>query len=148
MPTEMELKIVAALLRRGRTLDLLSQALTLLALTFGLAQLLTSAIVPLNSGLVAVVVVLGLWQLYWALRVGLDAELFELMAADAGQLAERTQALDQALIRLNFQQDERAGRAWPERQQGALRLLRYQALLVGAQVVVLLAGILIFPWLG
>lgn len=148
MPSEVELKIVAALLRRGRALDLLSQALTLLALTFGLAQLLTGAIVALYSVLVAAVVVAGLWQLYWALRVGLDAELFELMAADAGRLAERTQALDRALVRLHFQPDERTGRSWPERQQGALRLLRYQASLIAAQVLMLLVGILIFPWLG
>jgi hypothetical protein len=78
----------------------------------------------------------------------LDAELFELMAADAGRLAERTKVLDQALVRLHFQPAERAGRSWPERQQGALRLLRCQASLVGAQVLVLLVGILIFPWLG
>ncbi|UVJ42927.1 hypothetical protein NVV94_20405 [Pseudomonas sp. LS1212] len=147
MPTEMELRIVAALLRRGRALDLLSQALMLSALAFGLAQLLMSAIFPFYLALVAVVVLLGLWQLYWALRVGLDAELFERMAADAVHLAERTEALDQALARLQLQPAARAGRPWLERQQGALRLLWYQVGLVCAQVLVLLAGILVFPWL-
>ncbi len=144
MPVDMQLKIVAALLRRGRGLDLLSQALTLLAVAFGLV-FKGHLILCL---LLAAVVLLGLWQLYWALRVGLDAELFELMASQAQQLSERTEAMDQALVALGFQPAERAGRPWPERQRGALRLLRYQALLVGVQALLLVAGMVDFTWLG
>ena len=40
MASEMQLTLVAGLLRRGRGLDLLSNALTLLALAYGLAPLL------------------------------------------------------------------------------------------------------------
>ncbi|MNN57586.1 hypothetical protein D3C81_1725800 [compost metagenome] len=60
MPADMQLKIVAALLRRGRGLDLLSQALTLAALVLGLlfnGQLILCL-------LLAAVVLLGGWQLY------------------------------------------------------------------------------------
>ncbi|MNN57585.1 hypothetical protein D3C81_1725790 [compost metagenome] len=82
------------------------------------------------------------------MRVGLDAELFEYMAGQAGRLAERTEAMDQALVALGFQPAEGAGRSWPERQRGALRLLRYQAVLVGVQLLLLVAGMLVFTWLG
>ena len=44
MPADMELQVVASLLRRGRSLDQLSTGLTLLGVLFGLAQLLLASI--------------------------------------------------------------------------------------------------------
>lgn len=158
MPVEVEWQVVASLLRRGRSLDQLSTGLTLLGVLFGLLQWLL--VTPMALGLILSVwlIVTGLWQKYWAFRVAFDADLFALMARDGGAdadaqalalaLAQRTSALDQALQNLGLQPADRAGRPWPERQRGALKLLRNQAVLLAAQVLPTVAVILASPWLS
>ncbi|MBF0641660.1 hypothetical protein INP80_19940, partial [Pseudomonas protegens] len=42
---------------------------------------------------------------------------------------------------------QRGGRPWDQRSRGALGLLRRQALLLAAQVLVILSVILVSPWL-
>ena len=74
MPADMELQVVASLLRRGRSLDQLSTGLTLLGVLFGLAQLLLASISTTCLLLALWMIVLGLLQKYWALRVAFDAE--------------------------------------------------------------------------
>ncbi|VVP57975.1 hypothetical protein [Pseudomonas fluorescens] len=148
MPIKMELQVVASLLRRGRTLDQLSTGLTMLGVLFGVLQLLLFTSVVLGQTLSAWLIVVGLIQKYWAIRVAFDADLFELVARDADVLPDRTQALDQVLQNLGLQPANRAGRPWDERQRGALKLLRNQAALLGAQVVPILAAILASPWLS
>lgn len=154
MPVEVEWQVVASLLRRGRSLDQLSTGLTVLGVLFGLLQWLL--VKPLALGLILSVwlIITGLWQKYWAFRVAFDADLFALMARDADAdadvqaLAHRTSALDQALQNLGLQPADRAGRPWPERQRGALKLLRNQAVLLAAQVLPTVAVILASPWLS
>lgn len=143
MPADMQLQVVASLLRRGRSLDQLSTGLTLLGVLFGLAQLLMVSITPICLLLSLWMIILGLLQKYWALRVAFDADLFALMAKDI----ERTGELDQSLQSLGLQPANRTSRPWAERQRGALKLLRKQAYLLGAQVVLTLAVILASPWL-
>ncbi|MNO63613.1 hypothetical protein D3C76_543220 [compost metagenome] len=148
MSIDMQLQATANLLRRGDSLDRLSTGLTLLGALLGLSQYL----VP-GPGLWSLVcsgglLVLGLWQKYWALRVGFDADLFRHLADRAEDLPQRTQDLDQALTALGMQPAERGGRPWSERITGALKLLRRQALLVVAQVLLTLFFILASPWLN
>ncbi|AIG03875.1 Uncharacterised protein [Pseudomonas fluorescens] len=143
MPADMQLQVVASLLRRGRSLDQLSTGLTLLGVLFGLAQLLMASIAPICLLLSLWMIILGLLQKYWALRVAFDADLFALMARDV----ERTGELDQTLQTLGLQPANRPSRPWAERQRGALKLLRKQAYLLGAQVILTLAVILASPWL-
>ena len=143
MPADMQLQVVASLLRRGRSLDQLSTGLTLLGVLFGLAQLLMVSITPICLLLSLWMIILGLLQKYWALRVAFDADLFALMAKDI----ERTAELDQTLQALSLQPANRHSRPWTERRRGALKLLRKQAYLLGAQVLLTLAVILASPWL-
>jgi len=49
---------------------------------------------------------------------------------------------------LSLQAVDRAGRPWNERIAGALKLLRRQALLVAAQLLLTLVFILAGPWLA
>ncbi|ROM47981.1 hypothetical protein BK648_14480 [Pseudomonas poae] len=143
MPADMELQVTASLLRRGRSLDQLSTGLTVLGFLLGLAQLLMASISTICLLLSLWMVVLGLLQKYWALRVAFDADLFALLARDT----TRTPDLDQALVSLGLQSAKRVGRPWTERRRGALKLLRKQAWLLGAQALLTLAVILASPWL-
>ncbi|QEN45081.1 hypothetical protein [Pseudomonas protegens] len=147
MSTEMQLYSVASLLRRGRALDQLSTGLTLLGALYGLGQYLLTS-VTLGGLLVSLaLVLLGLMEKYLALRVAFDADLFQRVADAPTTLEHSTQALDQALSALGLQPAQRGGRPWDQRSRGALGLLRRQALLLAAQVLVILSVILVSPWL-
>jgi hypothetical protein len=148
MATEMQLFTVASLLRRGRALDCLSSALSLLALLIGLAPLLGIATQPLTALFCALLLVLGLGQKYWALRVALDAELFRRLADRVEQLAMHTTDLDQALAQLKLQPANQPARNWHDRSLAALRLLRLQVLWLLAQLLLAVLTVLGLPWLS
>ncbi|KQQ53564.1 hypothetical protein ASF84_17255 [Pseudomonas sp. Leaf127] len=146
MSADMQLHVVASLLRRGRTLDNLSTGFTLLSLAVGMLQLWITAM-PLLTVWLGALVLLGLIEKYYAMRVALDADLFHRVGRDARPLPETTLALDQALVSLGLQPADKAGRPWAVRSQGALRLLRRQLILVVVQLLVLLIPLLVFPLL-
>ncbi|SIP88761.1 hypothetical protein [Aquipseudomonas alcaligenes] len=148
MASEMQLTLVAGLLRRGRGLDLLSNALTLLALAYGLAPLLGTPPSAASAVICGLLVMLGLAQKYWAIRVALDAELFARLADDLGRLVSRTTELDQALHNLGLQPASAQPRDWQERSRAAIRLLRLQVAWLVAQLLLALVVILAIPWLS
>ncbi|MDH0621683.1 hypothetical protein N5E31_17125 [Pseudomonas chengduensis] len=139
-----DLLLVAALLRRGRSLDHCSSALSLVAVLFGLAPWLGAPPSLILALLCAALLIAGLAEKYWALRVALDAELFQRLAEAGEQLDSQTHALDQALQNLGLQNAQQAGRSWSLRSQGALGLLRKQALCLLLQIVVVLGFFVVF----
>ena len=143
MSTDMQLQVVACLLRQGRSLDQLSTGLTMLGVVLGLAPLLTLPVAPMVLLLSLGIITVGLLHKYCALRVAFDADLFALMA-DA---LHHTPQLDLALQTLGLQPANKAGRSWTERCHGALALLHKQAWLFGAQVMLTLAAIFTSFWL-
>lgn len=147
MPTDLQLFSVAALLRRGKALDQLSTGLTLLGALLGLGQYLLGSVSLWGLLLSVTLLVLGLLEKYFALRVAFDAELFQATADSTAPVAERATALDQALAALGLQPAARGRRPWEPRIQGALALLRRQALLLAAQLLLTLGLILASPWL-
>lgn len=142
----MNLYLVASLLGRGRQLERLSDGITLLALAYGLAPLVIH-LPPLASAVCAVLLGLGLLHKYWAIRVALDAALFARLATST-DLTIDTQALDRALFDLNLKPHAHDARDWPARSEGALSLLRRQALCLAAQVVLALTTLLILSFTG
>lgn len=147
MASEMQLHLVAGLLRRGKPLDRLSGVLTLLALVIGLGPLLGFMALSTGAGVCIGLLVCGLLQKYYALRVALDAELFATLAAAPELLEKRTLELDQALLSIGLK-TSCAARSWEQRSQGALRLLRLQALWLSLQLLIALAAIVLMPWLS
>ncbi|HFL2190282.1 TPA: hypothetical protein ACNV18_002099 [Pseudomonas putida] len=143
----MNLRVVASLLGRGKQLERLSDGLTLLALAYGLAPLLGAPLQPLASLLCGVLLVLGVMHKYWAIRVAIDAELFTHLAS-SNHLAAETQALDRALFELKLKPQATDARAWPDRSQAALNLLRRQAACLGLQLSLALATLLTLPLKG
>lgn len=146
MASEMHLWLITAMLRRGKTLDRASSALSLLALVIGLGPLLGFMALSTGAAVCIALLVCGLIQKYYALRVALDAELFAGLAAAPEQLDRRTAELDQALASLGRQGEP--ARNWEQRSQGAVRLLRLQALWLALQLLVALAAIVLMPWLS
>jgi hypothetical protein len=147
MSLEMQLHVVASLLRRGRALDNLSTGVMLLGLALGLSQLWINPVSPLLLILVAAIVLIGLIEKYYAFRVAFDADLFQNIANDANQLNDRTVDLDHALTTLGLLPVDKQARSWTIRSQGALKLLRQQVLFLALELVLMLGAILIFPWL-
>ncbi|ERH52473.1 hypothetical protein O203_00930 [Ectopseudomonas chengduensis] len=138
-----DLLLVAALLRRGRSLDHCSSALSLVAVLSGLAPWLGAPPSLILALLCAALLIAGLAEKYWALRVALDAKLFQRLAEAGEQLDSQTHALDQALQNLGLQNAQQTGRSWSLRSQGALDLLRKQALCLLLQIVIVVLGFFI-----
>jgi hypothetical protein len=146
MSTGVQLLLVASLLRRGRTLDRLSNALTLAALAIGLAPLLGVTSSLAVAGPCALLVLLGLMQHYWAQRVALDAELFQHLAQSPERLETHAAQLDSALAELGLRPNDKPSRTWAERSRAALCLLRVQLFLLIGQYLLALLLILAQPW--
>lgn len=146
MASEMSLLLIASLLRRGRQIDQLSTGLTLLGLAGGLLPLLIGRGNLLMALPCVLLILFGLVQKYWAIRVALDAELFATLAADPTQRQARLAELDAALVELHLQPATQAARPWDARILGAWRLLRLQALWLGIQLFLALIMILVVPW--
>ncbi|MEX5624486.1 hypothetical protein ABFV62_30635, partial [Pseudomonas syringae] len=81
---------------------------------------------------------------YWAIRVAVDAELFTHLASSNDLVAD-TQALARALFELKLKPQATHARAWPQRSQAALTLLRRQAVCLGLQLSLALATLLTLP---
>jgi hypothetical protein len=129
-----EAAAVADLLAHGRVIHALSAALTVAGVTAVpvLALLLAG---PLELVLATLSVLAGVAELWFALRVGFDARIFERIAR--GELG--LDGFDAAMTGLGLMPAGKAGRPMPARARGAMGLLARQAALLALQLV-LLAG--------
>lgn len=146
MSHALHLALVSSLLKRGASLDRVSSLLTVLGLFCSLAPLFG---LEIHSGLALgglLLVLLGISEKYWALRVAIDADLLTALASRKDVELAGSE-LDNALQQLGLAPDNLPERSILSRSQGALRLLRYQALCLGGQVSLLLAGALVASWL-
>ena len=143
MTSNMHLQLVAILLRRGIALDHLSSVLTLLALLIGLAPILAITIEPLALVTAILIVLLGLAEKYWAQRVAIDVELFNVLTRQAHDYETTISNLDRALDELGLAPAPTISRSLSERSRGALRLLRWQAIYLGAQCLLTLTACII-----
>jgi len=129
----------AALLDQGQRADRLSRPIT--AASAIVLLLLPAFLGPppvLLTTILALVVLLGLIELYLAIRVSFDAALFRRLAA-APEGFDRAR-LDRALSRLGLIPEDKAGRPIVERIAGARRLLAWQGMTLAAQILLVLIG--------
>ena len=138
--------VAAGLLDQGRRIDGLSRLLTAGAFV----TLMLLPILPKTSWLLPAILVavalLGLGEIYLAIRVGFDAALFRRLASNRdGFDLER---LDRTLARLELIPEAKAERGIDERIAGARRLFGWQGVVLTAQAVLILAGAGLFALLG
>ena len=140
--SKLHLQLLATLLRRGVALDRASSVLTVLALLLGLAACLGLEVNAWVLLVALLLLLLGLAEKYWAQRVAIDAELFELLAQRADDFEVAGRELDTALHALSLA-PALVIRSLGERSRGALALLRWQIGVLAAQslLVVLLCGV-------
>ena len=139
--SKLHLQLLATLLRRGVAIDRASSVLTVLALLLGLAACLGLEVNAWVLLVVLLLFLLGVIEKYWAQRVAIDAELFELLAQRADNFEVAGRELDIALHALNLAPAV-VTRSLAERSRGALALLRWQIGVLVAQglLVVLLCA--------
>lgn len=141
--------IATHLLAQGAMVHRLSSALTIASL---LAVLLLVLLLPparhATVILVALAVVAGLAELWFALRVAFDARVFRLLSRGDSPDGLTLSAFDTAMGALGLMPQDKRGRPIAARLQGALRLLRWQVALLLTQVAILLATSAIFAVLG
>jgi hypothetical protein len=136
--TSASLASAVALLEQGERIDRLSCLLTAVALAALVAMGLAGMQEPAAAVLLALSVVIGLLELYFAVRVGFDARLFRRLA-DPGAGFDLGD-LDDALTASGLPPANKAARPLKQRSAGACRLLYRQAGSLALQVVLLLLG--------
>jgi hypothetical protein len=132
------LAIGAALLERGRLVNRVSGAVTVVAITILLVPFWSMSPVRLTTA--AGVALAGLAQLYYAVRVAFDEALFRRLAAETGEAAPGLAAFDAAVVELGLMPDGLTARPAAARVAGALRLLKLQALWLALQAIVAILG--------
>lgn len=135
MSNPLEFTVMAALLRQGRVLLLLSLVLLACAL-LAKALSLDMRFWPWLVSLIAALV-----QAYYAMRVGLDAQLFDALSRDADPATARAR-LDAALQATGLRRDTTTDRSWASRFAGARGLLLRQVVCVAIQAVALVGSCL------
>jgi hypothetical protein len=128
----------AALLDQGECIDWLSRALMVLSLATLAAFGILDITKPVPAALLASSVLMGIAELYFAIRVGFDAALFRRLADTPA--AVDFAKLDGALTTLGILAPGKTARTLAQRTSGALRLFRCQASLAAAQTLLFLAG--------
>jgi hypothetical protein len=129
--------IAASLLRRGRALAVVAGVVLVAAFGASLASVLFGQKL-LALGFAATLLP-GLVSLWFAFRTALDADLFDAIARH-GDLA----AFDRAMLALGLMKADHAGRPLEARVEGALHLLRQQAVAVGIQMLMLVFSAVFF----
>ena len=131
------LEVASALLRQGRTLDRLSRLVTVAALVLLIGARGFGVGSPALVVALAVAVLAGLAEVYYAIRVSFDADLFDRLRDPARM---DFASLDTALVQLGLLPASRSGRPLEQRIAGAQRLLYKQGAALMVQIVVLLCG--------
>ncbi|WP_329846373.1 hypothetical protein [Stenotrophomonas hibiscicola] len=141
MSTVPDLATVQLLLRQGRwpaclSLGLLLVALLLLGIETGLAMI--------AAGLLLLSVAAGIAQAYHAWRVGLDADLLQLLRDEGLHDEAAARRTDQLLHDSGLRRASPAAqlRGWDARWAGMRRLLLRQYLLTAVQFVLLVVAVL------
>jgi hypothetical protein len=127
------LEVITALLRQGRTIDRFSQLITVAALILLIASIMMGAPKPV----LALAILAGVAEVYFAVRVGFDAALFERLCDPA---AMDLVALDAGLTRLGLAPASRSDRPLGERIAGARRLFYKQGAALLIQIGALVFG--------
>ncbi|MEA2885227.1 MAG: hypothetical protein QOH32_4483 [Bradyrhizobium sp.] len=131
------LEAASALLQQGRAIDRLSRLLTVAALVLLIGASAVGVASPALAVALALAVLAGVAEAYYAIRVGFDAALFDRLREVATiDLA----ALDVALVQLGLLSASRSGRSLEQRIAGGQRLFYEQGAVFLIQVAILLCG--------
>jgi hypothetical protein len=131
------LEVANSLLRQGRIIDRLSRLLTVAALVLLIGACALGVASPGLAVALALAVLAGLAETYYAIRVGFDAALFDRLREPATMdLA----TLDIALVQLGLSSAAKSGRALEQRIAGAQRLFYEQGAAFVIQIAILLCG--------
>ena len=131
------LETAGALLRQGRIFDRLSRLLTVASLGLLVGGSILVILSPALAATLLLAVLAGIAQIYFAVRVGFDAALFDRLRQSATvDLA----ALDVALVQLGLLPTDKTGRPLAQRIIGAQRLFYRQGMALLIQVAILLCA--------
>ncbi len=139
LPDQDLLRVTAALLNRGCSIDRLSRLMIVAALLALMGSGLAGGAGPILIVTLVLSALAGLVSLYFSVRVGFDAALF-LQVADAKEGPVDLQGLDLALVDLGLLPRDKAGRPVKARVSGAMRLFRYQIGVALLQLILILVA--------
>jgi hypothetical protein len=132
------LAAVADLLDQGQLINKLSVAVTAIAAAVLLVPVFPASTVFIPTGILVVLV--GLVELAFAVRVGLGAALYRRLAADAAADRLDEPAAEAALVALRIFPAKKAALPIPQRVMRAKRLLLMQSAALLIQLLIAIGG--------
>ena len=147
MNSAFDFRAMGLLLLQGRQIDKVSRLLLVLTLlTLIVAPHLTKSPSVVASALLSASLLASLVQLYFAIRIGFDAELMLALAdrveREQCDAASARDALDAMLQALALQSPAQSGRNWATRWQGMGNMMRAQAACLLVQFGLLLSAVI------
>lgn len=154
MSSLVKLATQVSLLKRGKALNQLSLWMTF----FGVLLMVMGNYLSLDNGQLIgwfIIVITGLIQQYYALRVSLDADLFSCVAASIQRCVDSEQpnslelslqALDSQLTTLGLKKPSQTGQTLDARFEGAMRLLKGQLFCTLIQAILLVTLLACIGW--
>lgn len=128
--------ITAAMLRRGAMIHRLAMGVATVVFVISIIGGGVAIRVSAATATASLVFALACIEFYLAARVALDADLFAELSRRDADLA----GFDRAMTTRGLLPAKKAGRAMEQRAQGALRLMKLQAGVCAAQILVALIG--------
>ncbi|SIS96577.1 hypothetical protein [Neptunomonas antarctica] len=150
MSQQMSVLLQVSLLKCGVAIDRTSLGFTLLSIVMSFLQrsLLINTFQMIAFG---IIVLVGIMQKYYAIRVSIDAEIFAQLVplitarreVKAGEIESELQDLDSAMLHLGLIKANEGTRSLRDRCQGAFRLFKGQVACLSIQGVLLLGILLV-----
>lgn len=145
MPEQQQSKLMIdtclALLVQHKTIHAVSVVMTLIAVLLLLVFVLFNTQAYLWFAMLAAVLVLGIAQIYYAIRIGFDVLLLQQLVAATQPISMGLALLDNALRQLGLLAPAKAGREIEQRIAGSLRLFKIQTLLCLMQFIIIVSGV-------
>lgn len=137
-----------ALMEQHRKIHILSVCLTLTT-TLLLLYLMNINILA-QFWLIAMVgvIILGLLEMVYAVRIGFDLFLLRQLANHEGTIESGLTIIDNSLTKLHLMPAKKVGRSLNARLRGCVRLFRIQVLLCALQLVVVVGATVFYLLLG
>ncbi|HEY5601515.1 MAG TPA: hypothetical protein VIM41_00240 [Gammaproteobacteria bacterium] len=129
-----------SLLEQHRHLHLLSCGTSVASMLALLMMLITSTDTLVWLMVLAVVILLGVYETFLAVRIGFDTDLLHRLASHGSVTDKELRALDEALSYFKLRPESKAGRPLEKRLAGSLALFKQQAWVCGFQLIPLLCA--------
>ena len=130
-----------ALIEQHHKPHLLSTGITFVAVSIMLYMAIVNSLSPYWLVTLVGIVILGLLEIKYAVRIGFDILLLRQLSNQTGNIDAGLNGIDHALMKLQLIPTDKSGKPLDTRLEGCLRLFKVQTGLCVVQIIVLVGAV-------